>query len=79
MAPKARSGTAAEGEGVALIIMVYWVIVRNLTTGKILAQHAFKTHQEANLKMRELNEAPDPEGHQCKVEIQMLWHPEQPK
>lgn len=59
--------------------MVYWVIVRSLTTGEILVRHAFKTAKEANAKMRQLEEAPDPEGHVCKVEMQPLWHPETPK
>ena len=59
--------------------MVYWVVVRSLTTGEIIARHSFRTHKEAILKKRELEECPDPEGHVCKVEIQMLWHPEYPR
>lgn len=59
--------------------MVYWVLVRSLTTGEILARHAFKTYKEALAKQAALEEAPDPEGHVCKVEIQALWHPERPR
>lgn len=59
--------------------MVYWVVVRSLTTGEILASYTCRTAKEANLKKRQLDEAPDPEGHKCQVEIQVLWHPEQPK
>ncbi len=58
--------------------MVYWVVVRSLTTGEILDKRPFKTNKEAQREKRRLDECPDPEGHECRVEIQFLWHPEVP-
>jgi hypothetical protein len=45
--------------------MVYWVVVRSLTTGEIIARHSLTTHKAAILKKKELEECPDPEGHVC--------------
>ena len=59
--------------------MIYWVVVRSLTTGEVLSARSYRTHKEASLAEHGLREAPDPEGHTCKVEIQLLESGEYPK
>ncbi len=60
--------------------MIYWVLVRSITEGdRILYRYSFTEHKDALAKMAALEEAPDPEGHDCRVEMQILWPFEAPK
>jgi hypothetical protein len=59
--------------------MVHWVILRNIADGTIVRRWAFKTAREAERKKYGLEQLPDPKGITCRIELQVLWHPEQPR
>lgn len=59
--------------------MVYWVVVRSLNTGEVLNARSYRTHKEAAFAEYGSREAPDPEGHACKVEIEILQVGEYPQ
>lgn len=50
---------------------LWLVIVRSLTTGKVLNWETRKSRSEAEAQRRYLEELPDPAGHECRVEVRM--------
>jgi hypothetical protein len=57
--------------------MVYWVVLRDFETGRLLNYWTCRNAKEAERKRYHLQENPTTPN--CRIEVEVLWHPERPK
>ena len=57
--------------------MLYWVVLREFETGRLIQSWTFTKAKDAEHKRYQLRE--NPTTPDCHIDIEPHWHPERPK